>query len=251
MPQTYLDHTEVPLRAVLLRFARTRGPFQHETACTRYGLSPAQAAAVFDALVSEGTLVRGEIRPGGTRLDDCHAEILRRLKRRTLARLRGEVAPVDTSTFGRFLIDWHGLAPDDTRRRSADRLEEVLAQLEGTALPWSALCNVVLPARVPGFRIEQLDLLCATGRLVWVGRSPNGPKDGKVALYRRETASALVPFEQVGETTEVQSTLLELLKTRGASFITELERGVRARASGAGRARIRARAVEPGLVGPA
>src|SRR5262249_31072211 len=44
----------------------------------------------------------------------------------------------------------------------------------------------LLPRRIPGYRPEQLDALCATGEVVWLGAGVD-----RVALYFREDASAL------------------------------------------------------------
>ena len=47
-----------------------------------------------------------DFRPHGSGSDWCDAEVLRRLRRRSLAALRHEVEPVDQGTLGRFLPAW-------------------------------------------------------------------------------------------------------------------------------------------------
>lgn len=233
LPHAFLEATERALETLIARFARTRGPFHTRDAADRFGLRAAQVESVLRLLEREGSLVLGELRPGGSELEWCDGEVLRRIKRRTLARLRDEVAAVDSPTYARFLAGWQGLrSPNEAAApghapRSAERLEEVVAQLEGLPLSWSELLREILPARVPGFRFEALDLLAARGGVVWVGRGALGSGDGRVALYRRERIAELcAPAEPEAPASELHAAILAWLETRGASFLTELERGV-------------------------
>jgi len=240
LPSDFLEGGERPLEELVRRFARGRGPFHTRDLAQRFGLLPAQVEPLLRAGEAEGSLVLGELRPGGSELEWCDAEVLRRIKRRTLARLRDEVAPVDSATYARFLQSWHGIAGEGARpsgrfaRGSAERLEEVVAQLEGLALSWNELVGSHLPARVDGFRLEELDLLAAQGRVVWVGRGALGPSDGRVALYRRERVAELLdaagaegdPAADGEARGELHEAILRHLRERGASFLTELERAV-------------------------
>ena len=225
LPAEFLASPEEPLVELVRRHARGHGPFVTRALAERYGLRPAQVTPVLRGLESDGVLVLGALRPGGSELEWCDAEVLRRIKRRTLARLRGEVAAVDAATFARFLPRWHGLSLPGEPRSAPGALEEALARLEGLPLSWRALITDVLPARVPGFRIDDLDLLAARGELVWVGRGALGPSDGRVVLLRRERAAELLdPIDDPDLEDPVQRLLMEHLSGRGASFLTELER---------------------------
>ena len=124
-------------------------------------------------------LVRGELRPGGTEREWCDPDVLRRLRRASLAALRKEVEPVEQATLGRFLPSWHGID-----RRAT--LREALVPLQALSLPVVLWESEVLPRRVPGYRPEQLDQLCATGEVVWVGAGLD-----RVALFFREDAAVL------------------------------------------------------------
>ena len=232
LPSDFLAAPTDPLTALLRRFARGRGPFATRGVAARYGLTPALVEPALRALESRGELVLGALRPGGAELEWCDAEVLRRIKRRTLAALRSEVAPVDAATFARFLPRWHGLGPEGERRNPGGEglaaLEQALERLEGLALPWRALSGEVLAARVPGFRPDALDLLAAQGRLVWIGRGALGPGDGRVAVYRRERVAELAePPVDYEPPTETHAALLAWLEERGAAFLTALERGLR------------------------
>lgn len=220
LPSKLLEPSDAPLEALARRFARTHGPFLTEAVATRWALLPTQIAPVLAVLESEGHLVRGEIRPHGVRPEWCDVDVLRRLKRRTLAKLRKEVAPVDASVLGRFLPEWHGVNAGGS---GMTRLEEALTQLEGLALPWSSLVDVILPERVRDFRPEMLDMLSASGRVVWVGVAALGTADGRVALYRRDRASVLLaPRSPYEPRSQLEADILAHLAERGASFTLEL-----------------------------
>jgi ATP-dependent Lhr-like helicase len=226
LPSAFLEEVERPLERLVARFARHRGPFPAREAAARWRLRASQLEPALRALETEGRLVHGEIRPGGSELDWCDAEVLRRLKRMTLARLRKEVAPVDGRTLGRFLPRWHGVGEDGA---GPDRLLEAIARLEGAALPWSEWCESVLPARAGRFRAEDLDLLSASGEVVWIGRGALGPRDGRVAIYLRDHVAELADApEDEGPDGGLPAAVLGALEQRGASFLSEIERSVKA-----------------------
>jgi ATP-dependent Lhr-like helicase len=215
---------EGALEGLIARYARTHGPFLVDDVALRFGLLPAQAEPALALLASKGTIVATT--PG----EYCDAEVLRRMKRKTLAKLRAEVSPVDGAAFARFLSAWHGLG---SSRRGSGRLEEAIVQIEGVPLPWSILENEVLPARVPGFDPILLDELGATGLLVWVGAGPLGKDDGRIRLYRRERVPLLLDAPTVEPEAEAapegmpplesaHRRVLAHLETRGASFASEL-----------------------------
>ncbi len=179
LPTAFLEGGEDPLGFILVRFARGRGPFTTGDAARRFGLAPAALEEQLAALERDGRLVRGELRPGGTEQEWCDPDVLRRLRRATLARLRKEVEPVEQDALARFLPGWQGVD-----RRAG--LREALVPLQGLSLPVPLWESEILPRRVPGYRPEQLDQLCASGELVWVGAGLE-----RVALFYREDSLAL------------------------------------------------------------
>ncbi|HSF16894.1 MAG TPA: DEAD/DEAH box helicase [Vicinamibacteria bacterium] len=220
LPIGVLATVEHPLTGVMLRYALSHGPFTTESVAHRYGLLPEQLEPVLRRLESDGRLVLGEIRPLGSRAEWCDPDVLRRLKRRTLAKLRKEAAPVEASVLGSFLPAWHGLAEPG---KGLTRLTEAIDRLEGLPLPWSSLIESVLPRRVTDFRLEMLDMLSASGAIVWIGAGALGPRDGRIVLYRRERAPLLLPSPEAYEPqTELERAVLEHLEHRGASFTVEL-----------------------------
>jgi ATP-dependent helicase Lhr and Lhr-like helicase len=178
LPEVFLEADDEPLQSLVRRFARSRGPFTTAEANERFGRD---VEPELRELERRDELVRGELRPGGTEREWCDPEVLRRLRRASLAALRREVEPAEQAAFGRFLPSWHGID-----RRAT--LREALVPLQGLALPVALWESEVLPRRVPGYRPEQLDALCASGEVVWVGAGLD-----RVALYFRDDAAALGP----------------------------------------------------------
>lgn len=219
VPQAFLAPCERPLDDLALRFARGRGPFTTAAFAARYALTPAVVEVVLTALVERGALVSARVTPGTTVDEWCDPEILKRIKRRALERLRGEIAPVEAQHFARFLVEWQGLTAP---RFGADRLLEAIGLIEGVPIPFSDL-DRVLGARIADYRPAMLDELGASGAVVWVGRGALSTKDGKVALYRRERAHVFVEPPVVDDTLgDAHRRVLAHLEKRGASFFAEL-----------------------------
>jgi ATP-dependent helicase Lhr and Lhr-like helicase len=177
LPDAYLEGGNEPLGWILRRFARGRGPFTTAEVASRYGLSSDDAE---ERLIELG-LVRGELRPGGSEREWSDPEVLRRLRRASLAALRKEIEPVEPAALARFLPAWQGID-----RRST--LREALVPLQGVSLPVGMWESDVLLRRVPGYAPAQLDQLTASGEVVWVGAGLE-----RAALYFREDAPALGP----------------------------------------------------------
>jgi ATP-dependent Lhr-like helicase len=176
LPEVFLEGGPESLEQLVLRYARGRGPFTTAHANERFGRDIAPVLQKFER---DEKLVRGELRPRGTEREWCDPDVLRRLRRASLAALRKEVEPAEQAAFGRFLPHWHGVD-----RRAT--LREALVPLQGLSLPVSLWESEVLPRRVPGFNPGQLDQLCASGELVWAGAGLD-----RVAVYFREDAPAL------------------------------------------------------------
>jgi ATP-dependent Lhr-like helicase len=207
LPDAFLEGGPDSLRQLVLRFAKGRGPFTTADADDRFGRD---LAAVLAELERDELLVRGELRPGGTEREWCDPDVLRRLRRASLAALRREVEPVEREALARFLPSWHGI----DRRAS---LREALVPLQALALPVGLWESELLPRRVPGYRPEHLDALCASGEVVWIGAGLD-----RVALYFREDAAVLgrvagAPRPEGGEHDWIRAAL-----ERGALFWLDL-----------------------------
>jgi len=183
LPASCLEEKPDPMLNLFSRYARTHGPFPTAQLKDRYGIDPTPALQQLEA---DGTVVRGEILPGGSEREWCEADVLRRVRRASLAHLRQEVEPADARTYARFLASWQGV--DRYRRAGAgvDRLREILVPLQGVALTPSVWERDVLPRRLGAYSPTWLDQLCTSGEVVWLGAGALGRSDGRVAFYFRE-----------------------------------------------------------------
>ncbi|MGW5161415.1 ATP-dependent helicase, partial [Nonomuraea wenchangensis] len=231
VPHVFLEPVADPLADLVARHARTRGPFHAGTAAARFGLGVAVVTDALRRLAGSGRVVSGEFRPGGRGEEWCDAGVLRMLRRRSLARLRKEVEPVAPETLALFLPAWHGItgasadgprAGGDRRgggtARAMDALVRAIEQLQGAAVPASALESLVLPARVPGYHPSLLDELTSSGEVMWVGQGSLPGGDGWVSLYFADTAPLLLPEPAEITMTAVHERVLELLGGGGALF---------------------------------
>ena len=184
------DPVETPLRDLVERFARTHGPFTTADCARRLGSGAEVVRFALSDLLADGRVVQGEFRPGGRESEWCDAEVLRQLRRRSLAALRKEVAPVDGAALGRFLPRWQGIG---STRRGVDALAETIGVLQGAAIPASLLERDVLALRMGDYRTSDLDLLCTSGEVVWLGAGSVGAHDGRVRLVFRDQVATLVP----------------------------------------------------------
>jgi ATP-dependent Lhr-like helicase len=189
LPEAFLQDVSDALRVLVARYARTHGPFTSEELRERYGVD---ASAVLRELERDGDVVRGELRPAGTGREWCDVEILRRLRRASLAALRKEIEPTDQRSLAAFLPSWQGVDRHSGAGAGVDRLREVLVPLQGLALPAEIWERDVLPRRTGAYSQTWLDSLCASGELVWVGAGPLG-RSGRVALYFRDDAPLIGP----------------------------------------------------------
>jgi ATP-dependent Lhr-like helicase len=154
LPAAFLEPVDGALRRLAGRYARSHGPFTAEQLQARWGVD--MTPALRD-LAADGQLLEGEFRPGGSGTEWVAPDVLRRVRRRTLAAVRRAVEPVEPEALGRFLPAWQGIGRD--QGRGIDRLRDAVAQLQGIALPVEAWESDVLPLRVPGYTPAMLDEL--------------------------------------------------------------------------------------------
>ena len=221
LPAALLEPAPQPLESLVSRWARTHGPFTAEAPAARWGVPVAQLEVVLALAEARGQLARGALRPGGKAIDSCDPDVLRQLRRRTLAALRAQVAPVGGATYAAFLARWHGL---DQPRRGIGALRDAVGRLEGVAIPFGELEQRILPARIADYHPRMLDELGAAGELVWIGAGSLGTRDGKVILLRRDRALSLAPAPaEVLHRSRVHDAILGHLGNSGASFLVAIE----------------------------
>src|SRR5262245_56691283 len=235
LPESLLQPVRNPIGDLALRYARTHAPFPAADLAARFGLAAAAAEEALAGLAADGRLVEGEFRPGGTKREWTDAGVLRMLRRKSLARLRHEVEPVEQSVLGRFATTWQGIV---RQRHGADALLDVVEQLQGAPLPASILETEILSTRLDAYDPSQLDAVMAAGEVVWVGVEPLGDRDGRVALYLADHLSRLLPPRELAATrasadgsrpaeiSEKEQQIIEYLERHGASFFGPVHESV-------------------------
>jgi ATP-dependent helicase Lhr and Lhr-like helicase len=229
LPEVFLEDVPDALRVLVGRFARTHGPFTTEELHTRYGVDASAVLRELETVKSPpAQLVRGELRPGGSEREWCDVEVLRRLRRASLAALRKEIEPADARALAAFLPSWQGVDRHSGAGGGIDRLREILVPLQGLALPAEIWERDVLPRRIGAYSQTWLDGLCASGEVVWVGAGSLGRSSGRVALYFREDAALIGPpsVPRAGGASTAPSTpehdLLRERLARGPAFFSDL-----------------------------
>ncbi|HEV7562984.1 MAG TPA: DEAD/DEAH box helicase [Solirubrobacterales bacterium] len=222
LPETFLEEHPDAMRTLVRRYARTHGPFPTAQLAGRYGIDPTPALR---ELEREGALVRGELLPGGTEREWCDSEVLRRVRRASLARLRKEVEAADRTELARFLPSWQNVDAFRPAGAGLDRLREALVPLQGVALTPKVWERDVLPRRLGTYSQNWLDELCTSGELVWVGAGALGRSDGRVALYFREDVHLAGPPPANAKLEPVSGEVHDAIRERleaGPSFWLDL-----------------------------
>jgi len=221
-----LEPVAQPVMELVRRYARTHGPFTLGAVAERFGLDAASVEAALRQLAHEGRVLEGGFIPGGIHREWCDAEMLRLIRRKSLARLRREVEPVEQHTLARFLTHWQGVL---TPRRGAslDALLDAIESLQGAPLTASLVESAILPTRIAEYAPGGLDTLIAAGEVAWAGVEPIGERDGRIALYLADKMPLLAqPRPQAEPLTEREAQLLAVLESSGASFFDALHQAV-------------------------
>ena len=228
LPQAFTEPVADPLADLLVRYARTHGPFTSEDVAVRLGLGRFVVESTYATLAADGRVVAGDFSPfgwqrsNGTAADGNTREwvdpgVLRIIRRRSVAALRAEVEPVEATAFARFVPSWQGVGG---RYRGVDGVLRAVEQLAGVPLPASAWETLILPARVPDYAPALLDEVCAAGELTWRGEGALTASDGWISLWPADLGALGAP---VGEPDgEIEVALLEALRAGGASFFGPL-----------------------------
>ncbi len=237
VPDAFTEPVPDPLRDLVLRYARTHGPFGAAAVAERYGLGVAVVAGALHRLTAEGALSEGDFQPTAG-IQWCEVGVLRLLRRRCLAKLRKEVEPAPPSAYAAFLPAWQradraaarspGTGVARPRPARADAVYEVIDQLAGAAIPASALETLVLPGRVPGYSPALLDELTAAGEIVWAGAGALPGSDGWIIMAPAAAAPLLLPEPVDITTTPVHEAVLGALAGGGALFFRNITERIQA-----------------------
>ncbi len=196
LPAAFLEPTTEALVGLAGRFAATRGPFVAVGLADRFGITRDAADTLLGLLEARGVLVRGELVPGGSGTEWCDPDVLRRLRRASLAILRREVEPADPEVLGRFLPAWQRI--DHPRGVGGpEGVREVIRTLQGVALPAAQWETEVFPRRLGAYSPAWIDELAASGEIVWIGAGGS-----RVAIYLRDELALIGPAAPVGPAPE-------------------------------------------------
>ncbi len=224
-PDAFTDPVEDPIADLVSRFARTHGPFTTDQVAARLGLGTAVVRHTLQRLTALGRVLEGEFRPAGSGSEWCDAEVLRKLRRRSLARLRKEVEPVEPESLGRFLAAWQHISTGSGGRgglRGVDGVLSAIDQLAGCAVPASALEPLVLGARVRDYEPSYLDELTASGEVLWAGHAALPGADGWVSLHLADQVHLTLPEPAPFEHADLHQAVLDALTPGGAWFFRQL-----------------------------
>ncbi|MBW6437986.1 ATP-dependent helicase [Actinoplanes hulinensis] len=220
VPEAYLEPVADPLGDLVARFARTHGPFAAATCAARFGLGVFVVEQALKRLSAAGRATSGEFSPGGAGIEWCDAEVLRMLRRRSLAALRREIEPVPPRVLASFLPRWQQVGGSG---RGVDALAAAIEQVQGVAVPASAWERLVLPARVSDYAPPLLDELCGAGEVVWAGSGSIAGGDGWVTLAYAESAPLLLPPpDEEFAATPLHQAVLDALGDGQAMFFRSL-----------------------------
>jgi ATP-dependent Lhr-like helicase len=210
LPESFADEVEDAMLALVRRYARTHGPFPTAQLTQRYGVDPMPALR---ELERSGDLVRGELLPGGTEREWCDADVLRRVRRASLAHLRQEAEAVDQAELARFLPSWQNVDAHRPAGAGPDRLREALVPLQGVALTPEVWERDVLPRRLGAYSPGWLDQLTTGGEIVWIGAGAVA-RSGRVALYFREDVRVAGPPPANAKLERPEGELHDVLRER-------------------------------------
>ncbi|MGV1003962.1 MAG: ATP-dependent helicase [Candidatus Nanopelagicales bacterium] len=219
-PEALTEVVADPLAELISRFARRHGPFVAAEVAARFGLGVAVVRQTLARLAASGKLLEGEFRPTGAGTEWCDPEVLRRLRRRSLAVLRKEIEPVAPATLGRFLPAWQHVGTGELR--GAAGVLAAIEQLAGCAVPASALEPLILSSRVADYQSPLLDELTATGEVIWAGQGSLPGTDGWVSLHLADSAELTLPERGELDDSVLQAQIEAALRGGGAFFFRQL-----------------------------
>ncbi len=220
IPVAFLEPDENAVVDLLLRFLATNGPFTVADVQDRLGFAPAVTQTLLARFVASGELQSGSFREGVTDTEYCATATLRQLRRRSLAALRSQLAPVETSAYARFLLDWQGVGESYS---GVDGVRQVIDQLAGYPAPASAWESLIFPARVRDYQPWMLDELLSTGEVLYAGAGKTASQDGLISFHPSRTAPLTLPVpDEAPELSADAAALWAIFPQSGAYFSQDL-----------------------------
>ena len=183
--------------------------------------------AALARLESDGSVMRGRFDPAADGEQWCARGLVHRLRRESVRARRRRSLAVSPARFMAFLLEWHGLGALDPPE-GPEALAGILERLEGwqaSAAAWEA---EILPARLPGYRGEWLDVLMQRGRWVWARRGAcelqraASLKQTPIAVLNRRRMRLWIQEGEVAELPGPAQRVYEALQVMGPAFFEDL-----------------------------
>lgn len=191
------------LERIVRRLIRFRGAQDARSVGQRYAISEARATELLERLSGKGDAMPYE----GMYI---HPDIYESAQRLTISMRRAEIATVPPERLARMVA-----ATADIPGSAQARMHAAMEGLADTELPAAAWEDIVLPRRVPGYRINMLDQLLAEGDLTCVLRTEGGKPF--VQFVRAEDVS-LDDYVPAQRAPEELMPILQVLEKGGAQF---------------------------------
>ncbi|GMK38787.1 ATP-dependent DNA helicase [Paenibacillus sp. CCS19] len=210
---------------IIGRYAEHELSFTEPSLCERYPkLTLRDARQAVDALIEQGKVEQAPFADGPEERLWTGRRTAQRLIRLSIGEARKRSQPAHPNRwFVQMAMRQYALG--GTQQRGEEGLRAVISKLQGLFLPLSHWETIIFPSRLLDYRPEQLDLLCATGDVIWLGRKPSGEKEGRVAFFLAESKPLYAPYlTDLDAQASSQPALLQQLQAGGASFLTKLAR---------------------------
>ncbi|TBL80014.1 DEAD/DEAH box helicase [Paenibacillus thalictri] len=189
-----------------------------------YGVEEPIVHNWMDSWQRDGLIEPSPFAEGGAEPLWTSSKAASRIIRKTMQYVRQKTAAVDGERYCLHLQQLQHAAPG-FRLSGMEGLKQALEKLQGLFLPLPLWESVVLPSRVSDYRKEWLDLLCASGEIIWIGSKEPGEKEGKIAFFLTEAKELYAThLDDPSSAVERHAELYGLLKQKGASFLTLLSR---------------------------
>lgn len=227
------------------------GPTTNEELSSLLQIESSDTEQALLRLENSGSILRGNFRNIGS-IEWCDRRLLARIHRLTLGQLRKEIAPVNAAVFMNWLLKWQHLGSGN-QLRGENGLFEIIKQLQGFELPANAWEGQIFSKRITAYERDMLDKLCLTGRVGWGRFSKHASltiAEDETDQYKRIIPTSIVPItffvrEELCELNEedeaintnveinLESSLssnakkiLRFLEKKGASFFSDIQRGI-------------------------
>ncbi|MDB4867691.1 MAG: box helicase domain protein [Cohnella sp.] len=215
--------TQESVAFVIGRYAANRLSFTENELRQRYtSVDLKTAESAVESLLKQGVIEQAPFAADPDERIWSGRDVAARLIRLSIGKARRSVEPVDASRWLGHLLQ-RQLVLTGNERRGGEGLLDVIERLQGLFLPLSHWESIIFPSRLSDYRKENLDLLCASGQILWIGRKDGDDKEGKIAFFLSEQRALYEPcLLNVEERNTQHPELLDRLRTGGARFLIRL-----------------------------